>query len=227
MSVSAESVINYFKESIDIVKPNWLMLAVAVLVVAIIVGLATNILGQIGPIIMPLLTMPLIAGLLMLTRSNLNRETFDFQKLFGGFSNTPVLVNLLMLAAPSCALGLLQFLIIKSGMLFLSIPLLLVMVAYGIVSLFAVMRVIFAGRDAITALKESIPVVISNIVPVLVFFVLATIATLLGVLALLVGIFFVVPVVYTVLLRLHDAMFGHATAFMPPPAPPPPPGMGA
>jgi uncharacterized membrane protein len=101
-----------------------------------------------------------------------------------------------------------------------------VALAYAILSTFAVPRIVFAGKDGVTALKESLAGVLGNIVGVILFFILAFIGAVVGLLALVIGVFFVVPVIAAALVRFHDEVYGYASAMPAAPsmAPPPPPG---
>ena len=139
------------------------------------------------------------------------------------FSNSPMLINLLIIAAPQAALGLLQYLILQAGMWPALGLLFLVAIAYAMLATFAVQRVIFGGLDGISALKESAQGVLTNIVPCIVFMILAFVAMFIGVLALFIGIFFAVPLVLATIMRMHDDIYGYASAAQMPMAPPPPP----
>ena len=223
-AIEAGSVVEYFKQAMEIIKPNWLMLAVAVLVCGAITVVLNRISPLIGGIVTPLVNVPLSAGLYMLIRDSANRQPFDFGKLFSAFSNTPMLINLLIIAAPQVALGLLQYFILQAGMWPALGLLFIVAVAYAILATFAVQRVIFGGLDGVSALKESAQGVLANIVPCIVFAVLAFIATCIAVLALLIGVFFVIPLILATVMRMHDDIYGFAAAAPMPMAPPPPPG---
>lgn len=219
--------VDLFKATFETLKadfPHWLKLAGATLLLGVILGVPSRLLGPtISAIALPVLTVPLFAGLMMLVRNALKRQAFDLPKLFSAFTNTPVLINLLIIAVPSVIFGVLQVLIIKSGITILMLPLLLVLIAYAFISMMAIQRVIFAGRDGVSALKESVPAVIQNIVPFLVFIALAFVALILGTLALLIGLLFTAPLVYGVVIRMHDEIFGRSAALSMPPAAPPPP----
>jgi hypothetical protein len=219
--------VDLFKASFETLKidpPNWLKVAAATLLLFIVVGVPGWLIGPtISPIIVPLISIPLGAGLLVLVRDALDQKAFDLPKLFSGFTNTPQLINLLILAVPSVILGVLQVVIVKVGIGILSLPLIALLIAYNAILTLALQRVLFAGRDAITALKESVPATIQNIIPLLVFFALALVAIVLGVLALVVGVLFAIPLVFGSAIRLHDEIFGRSTTFSMPPAAPPPP----
>lgn len=222
-SVEAGKAVDYYKEAIEIVKPNWLMLAVAVLVFGIIGVAISRILGNFGGVVTPLFAVPMAAGLFRLVRDSAQRQPFDFAKLFYAFSNTPLLINLLIIAAPSVAIGLIQALAAQMGSLSLIFLMLPVGLAYSFFSMFAVQRVVYAGVDGITALKQSVAGVLANIVPIILFFIITCIACFAGLLALIVGILFVVPVVYGAMMRMHDEIFGGPAMIPSAMAPPPPP----
>ena len=222
-AIQAGSVVEYFKQAMEIIKPNWLMLAVAVLVIAVISSVLTRISPLLGGIIAPLVNIPLSAGLYLLIRDSANRRPFDFAKLFSVFSNTPMLINLLIIAAPQAVLGLLQYLILQAGLWPALGLLFLVAIGYAILATFAVQRVIFGGLDGVSALKESAQGVLANIVPCIVFSVLALVTMFIGVLALLIGIFFAIPLIFATVMRMHDDIYGFVPAAQMPMAPPPPP----
>ncbi len=217
--------VDLFKSTIDLIKADWLKLALATVVLGLIFGGAQKLLGPtLGPVVLPFASVPLFAGLMLLVRGAMARQSFDFAKLFAGFSNTPMLVNLLIIAVPSAVLGVLQVLFVKSGMLILMLPLLLVLIAYTLVMMLAVQRVVFAGRDGVSALKEALPATIQNAIPLIVYIIISFVVLFLGVLALIIGVFFAAPLVYGVVIRMHDEIFGNAQGLsVPPPAPPPPP----
>lgn len=222
-SVDAGKPVDYFKEGLEIVKPNLLMLAVATLVFGLIGVAISRILGNFGGVVTPLFAIPMVAGLFRLIRDSAHRQAFDFSKLFYAFSNTPLLINLLIIAAPAVAIGLVQAVGAQMGSFTLMLLMVPVSLAYSFFSLFAVQRVVFAGVDGITALKQSVSGVLANIVPLILFIIIAFIACVVGVLALIVGIFFVVPIVYAAMMRMHDEIYGGVEAMPGPMAPPPPP----
>lgn len=222
-SVDAGKAVDYYKEALEIVKPNWLMLAVAVLVFAIIGVAISRILGNFGGIITPLFGVPMAAGIFRLVRDSAQRQPFDFSKLFYAFSNTPLLINLLIIAAPAVAIGLIQALGAQMGSFTLILLMVPVSLAYSFFSMFAVQRVVFAGVDGITALKQSVSGVLANIVPIILFFIITCIACFAGLLALIIGILFVIPVVYGAMMRMHDEIFGGPEMIPSAMAPPPPP----
>lgn len=223
-ALAAGRSVDLFKSTIDLLKPDWFKLALATLVLGIILGGGSKLLGPtISSIFMPFVTVPLFGGLMLLVRAAMQRQSFDFSKLFSGFSDTALLVNLLIIAIPSAILGLLEVLILKLGVPILMLPLLVLMIAYALITMLAVPRVLFAGRDGVTALKESVPATIQNIVPLIVYFVITLIVLCLGILALVVGVFFAAPLVYGVVIRMHDEIFGHSASFSTPPVAPPPP----
>jgi hypothetical protein len=224
-SIEAGRVVDLFKEGIEIVKPNWLMFAVGVLLIAVIAG-AVGRIPMLGPIISPLVSVPLSAGFMLLIRDSANRQPFDFAKFFAAFQNTPMLINLLIVAAPQCVLGIVQAIGLQMGSLTLVLLVVPVALAYAVLSLFAVPRIVFGGTDGVTALKESVAGVLGNIVGVILFVILAIVAAFVGVLALIIGLFFVAPVIAAALVRFHDEVYGYANTMpsAPPMAPPPPPG---
>ena len=223
-ALAAGRSVDLFKSTFELLKPDWIKLALATLVLGIIMSGGSTLLGPtIGNIVLPFITVPLFGGLMLLVRAAMERQAFDFAKLFAGFSNTPMLINLLIIAVPSAILGLLQVLIVKAGMPILMLPLLVALIAYAFITMLAVQRVIFAGRDGVTALKEALPATIQNIVPLIVYFLVAFVVLVLGVLALLVGVFFAAPLVYGVAIQMHDEIFGKSSALSMPPAAPPPP----
>jgi hypothetical protein len=222
-AVEAGSPAEYFKQAIEIVKPNWIMLAVATLIIFVIVGALNKVSPLVGGLFGPLLTVPLAGGFFLLVRDSANRQAFDFAKLFSGFTHTPTLINLLIIAAPNCLIGLVQYLMMSAGMVGLSLLLILPLVIYGILATFAIQRVVYAGRDGVTALKESAQGAIANIVPLIVFGLLAMVAAFVGVLALIIGVIFVVPLIYATMMRMHDEVFGFGSPAGGQMAPPPPP----
>ena len=222
-SVDAGKAVDFYKDGVEMVKPNWLMLAVATLVFAIIAVVVTRVLGNFGGVITPLFGVPMAAGLFRLVRDSSQRQPFDFSRLFYAFTNTPLLINLLIIAAPSVAIGLISALAAQMGSLTLIFLMLPVSLAYSFFSMFAVQRVVFAGVDGITALKQSVAGALSNIVPIILFFIITCVACLAGMLALLVGVLFVVPLVYAAMIRMHDEIFGGPEMMANPMAPPPPP----
>lgn len=227
-AVDAGQVVGYFQRGFEIIKPNILMLALAVFVILVIAGVLSAIpmLGQIaGPAVGAIFG----AGILLLVRDSQAGRPFDFARLFAAFQNQEMLINLLIVAAPSMAIGLLSWLLVKMNLGLLVIPLLLVTLLYGLVTMFAVPRVVFGGVPGVQAITESLNALGKNIVPVLLFVVFVIIACLAGVLALLIGIFFVLPIIYAAQMLFTDEVFGHASAATPiggPMAPPPPPAPG-
>jgi len=229
-ALAAGRSVDLFKSTIDLFKPDWIKLALATLVLSIILGGGSSLLGPtIANLVLPFISVPLFGGYMLLIRAAMERQRFDFSKLFDGFSKQNLLVNLLIIAVPSAILGLLQVLLVKVGLAILTLPLIVLMIAYALITMLAVPRVLFAGRDGVTALKEAVPATIQNIVPLIVYFLIATVVLLLGVLAFIVGVLFAAPLVYGVVIRMHDEIFGHSSALSLPPAapPPPPPVFGA
>jgi len=228
-ALAAGRPVELFKTVFDLIKPDWIKLALATLVLGIILVGGSGLLGQaLANFVMPFVSVPLFGGYMLLIRVALQRQTFDFAKLFSGFSDTAVLVNLLIIAVPSAILGLLQVLFLKAGLSILVLPLAILMFGYTFITMLAVQRVIFARRDGITALKEAVHATIQNIVPLIVYFLIGFVALLLGTLALLVGVLFAAPLVYGVVILMHDEIFGHTAAIsLPAAAPPPPPPFAA
>jgi hypothetical protein len=217
-ALAAGRSVDLFKSTIDLIKADWLKLALATVVLGLVFGGAQKLLGAtLGPIILPFASVPLFAGLMLLVRAAMERQSFDFAKLFSGFSNTSMLVNLLIIAVPSAILGVLQVLFVKSGMLILMLPLLLVLIAYTLIMMLAVQRVVFAGRDGVTALKEALPATVQNAIPLIVYILISFVALFLGILALIIGVFFAAPLVYGVVIRMHDEIFGNAQGLSVPP----------
>lgn len=226
-AVDAGQVVGYFQRGFEIVKPNILMFALAVFVILVIGGIVAYI-PVVGQIAGPALGAIFGAGILLLVRDSQAGRGFDFSRLFTAFQNQPMLINLLIVAAPSMAIALLGWLLAKIGLGLLVVPLMLVSVVYGLVTMFAVPRVVFGGVPGVQAITESLSALGQNIVPVLLFVVFVIIACFAGVLALLIGIFFVLPIIYAAQMLFTDEVFGHAsaTAMGGPMAPPPPPAPG-
>jgi uncharacterized membrane protein len=224
--VPVEAVVGYFKNGFEAIKPNLPVLAVATFVLLVINAVLMRGVPLVGSMVAPFILLPLMAGLFIMVRHSMQGGRVEFPALFSVFSNTAQLVNVLIISAPLCVLAIAQVVLIKAAAVSLLSLVSLIAIAYAIFTAFALQRVVFAGRDAVTAIKESVPAVAQNFVPVLVFALLAFVVVVCGVLALLVGVLVAIPVIYAAYVQLYSDIFGADTVSVLPPPPPPPPAAG-
>lgn len=257
--VEAGNGVNWLRDAVQLITKNpvpflvmGLILAVAVMI-PLLGGLAIAILGP-----------ALYAGIMFAAREERNGRRAEIMHLFRGFQAEGKLPKLLILCLPGIAAGIVLAIIgvillggamIGAGMsagefgesggalaagalggsmlLFLLLALVIGFFAFALV-MFAMPRVMFDGREAFDAMKESLRATLANIVPVIVFGIIVLLGAIVvtailsfisaALAQLVVGTAIYPLVSVTIYYAWRDVFAGSAesvAAAPPPPAPPP------
>ncbi len=217
---------------IDWLKGGWkaftsnagVIIGIGVVTIVLVVVLA--FIPYLGPLLIPVLTTFVMAGVLKGLRRQASGGAIEFGDMFSAFTDQDRMVHLAIVAAVSVLASLISQLI-GGNMLGMLVGFLISLAATAL-TYFAVPLVMFRQQDAIGALKWSLNGVLANIPAVIVYWVLCVVLIILGTIPLGLGLIVVLPVLICASYEAYAEVFGDieldpSNSAAPPSAPPPAP----
>lgn len=180
----------------------------------LVIGLVLGLLGIIGPWLM--------AGLYIgKYEERVNGKPLEVGSLFRGFDHGgPIFMQLLLTIALMFALFIPMMLVggitaaigdsAIMGLLFMLVyfATIVAIVIFSILLFFTMPFIVFAGMDAMEAMKASANIIKNNKLTVFLFTLVAGLVGQLGAIACFVGIFFTIPIVYMAYYHAFAETFG-------------------